>query len=81
MQFERPITCGKKVTAKVKVFQKQVKLQGQKFQYHVKDLVTRNTHVQYKSTYDRPRLKFLFTHKPTGHQAITVAPWTFVSAC
>ena len=36
--------------AKVKVFQKMVKLQGQghevqKLRYHVKGLVTRNTHV------------------------------------
>ena len=29
MQYESPITSGKKVMAKVKVFQKWVKLQGQ----------------------------------------------------
>ena len=29
VQYESPITCGKKVMAKVKVFQKYVKLQGQ----------------------------------------------------
>ena len=29
VQYESPITCGKKVMAKVKVFQKKVKLQGQ----------------------------------------------------
>ena len=29
MQYESPINCGKKIMAKVKVFQKQVKLQGQ----------------------------------------------------
>ena len=29
VKYESPITCGKKVMAKVKVFQKQVKLQGQ----------------------------------------------------
>ena len=29
MQYESPITSGKKVMAKVKVFQKKVKLQGQ----------------------------------------------------
>ena len=28
-QYESPISSGKKVMAKVKVFQKQVKLQGQ----------------------------------------------------
>ena len=30
MQYESPITSGKKVMAKVKVFRKEVKLQGQK---------------------------------------------------
>ena len=54
MQYESPITCGNKVMAKVKVFQKFVKLQGQghevkKLRYQVKDLVTRNTHGQYES--------------------------------
>ena len=29
MQYESPITAWKKVMAKLKVFQKQVKLQGQ----------------------------------------------------
>ena len=29
MQYESPITSGKKVMAKVKVFQKEAKLQGQ----------------------------------------------------
>ena len=54
MQYESPITCGKKVMAKVKVFQKYVKLQGQgpevkKLRYQVKDLVPGNTHVNYHS--------------------------------
>ena len=52
MQYESPITSGKKVMAKVKVFQKWVKLQGQEVKNYgtkVKDLVTRNTHVQYES--------------------------------
>ena len=48
-----PITCSKKVIAKVKDFQKKVKLQGQG--HEVKNygtmwgLVTRNTRVQYES--------------------------------
>ena len=29
VQYESPVTAGKKVMAKVKVFQKKVKLQGQ----------------------------------------------------
>ena len=42
------------IGAKVKVFHKWVKLQGQghevkKLWYHVKGLVTRNTHVQFES--------------------------------
>ena len=49
MQYESPITSGKKVMAKVKVFFKnwsnfKVKVMRS---YHVKGLVTRNTHVQY----------------------------------
>ena len=46
MQYESPISSGSKVTAKVKVFQKEVKLprsQGQNLWYHVKGLVKRNT--------------------------------------
>ena len=35
--------------AKVKVFHKKVKLQGQSLWYHMKGIVTRNTYVQYKS--------------------------------
>ena len=54
MQYQSPITSGKKVMAKVKVFSKvgqtsRSRSQGQKLLYHVKDLVTRNTHVQYES--------------------------------
>ena len=46
MQYQSPITSGKKVMARVKVFQKYVKLQGQghEVKNHVKGLVTRNTH-------------------------------------
>ena len=54
VQYESPITCGKKVMAKVKVFSKvgqtsRSKSRAQKLRYHVKGLVTRNTHVQYES--------------------------------
>ena len=50
MQYESPITCGKKVMAKVKVFSKvgqtsRSRSRGQKLWYHVEGLVTRNTHV------------------------------------
>ena len=47
--YESPITSGKKVMAKVNVFQKYVnrrsRSQGQTLWYHVQGLVTRNTHV------------------------------------
>ena len=52
MQYESPITCGKKVMAKVKVYSKvgqTSRSRGQKLWYQVKGLVTRNTHVQYES--------------------------------
>ena len=50
VQYESCITSGKKVMAKVKVFQ-TLKSRGQKlwYMYHVKGLVIRNTHVQYES--------------------------------
>ena len=41
MQYESPISSGKKVMAKVKVFQKEVKLQGQG--HEVKNMVTVST--------------------------------------
>ena len=54
MQYESPISSGKKVMAKVRVFSKEgqtsrLRSRGQKLWYHVKSLVTRNTHVQYES--------------------------------
>ena len=54
VQYESPITSGKKVMAKVKVFSKvgqtsRSMSRGQKLWYQVKGLVTRNTHVQYES--------------------------------
>ena len=52
MQYESPITCGKKVMTKVKVFQKtsRYRSRGKKLWYHTKGLVTSNTHVQYESS-------------------------------
>ena len=55
VQYESSITSGLKVMAKVKVFQKKVKLQGQchkvkKLSYHEKGLVIRNTHIKYESS-------------------------------
>ena len=54
MQYESPMSSSLKVMAKVKVFQKKVKLQGQGHKANnygsmVKGLATRNTHVQYES--------------------------------
>ena len=54
MQYESPISSGKKVMAKVNVFSKvgqtsRSRSRSQKVWYHVKGLVTRNTHVQYES--------------------------------
>ena len=53
MQNESPITSGKKVMAKVKVFSKvgqtsRSRSRGKTLWYHVKGLVTRPTHVQYE---------------------------------
>ena len=47
VHYESPTSSGLKLMAKVKVFQKLVKCQGQsqKLWYHVKGLVTRNTTV------------------------------------
>ena len=54
MQYESPISSGKKVMAKVKVFSKvgqpsRSMSRGKKLWYHVKGCFTRNTHVQYES--------------------------------
>ena len=52
MQYESPTSSGLKIMAKVKVFSKvgqSSRSQGKKLWYHVKGLVTRNTHVQYES--------------------------------
>ena len=53
MQYESLITSGLKVMAKVKVFFKvgqtsRSRSLGQKLWYHVKGLVTRNTHMKYE---------------------------------
>ena len=52
MQYESPMSPGKKVMAKVKVLVGQTsrsRSRGQKLWYYVKGLVTRNTTVQYES--------------------------------
>ena len=40
----------RKLWPRLKFFKFNLQGQGQKLQYHVKGLVTRNTHVQYKSS-------------------------------
>ena len=47
MQYESPITCGKKVLAKVKVFQKKVKLQGQGQKVKIMVPCERSCHKEY----------------------------------
>ena len=54
MQYESFISTGKKVMAKDKVFSKvgqtsRSRSRGQILPYHLKGLVTSNTHVQYES--------------------------------
>ena len=80
-QHESPITSGLKVMSKVKVFQKQVKLEGNKLRYHEKVLVIRNTHMKYESfIFDGLkviRLKFLSTSNAdavANSRAMTLAP-------
>ena len=75
MQYESPITCGRKVMTKVsfsKVGQtSRSRSQGQKLRCHVKGLVTRNMHVQYESpiTYSKKVMAkvkvFVHAHTPT----------------
>ena len=82
--------------AKVKIFQKKVKLQGQGHKvknlwYHVKGLVTRNTHMAYESSMFKD-LKVMakvkvFVHAANADadadadsRAMTLAPRAFVLA-
>ena len=64
MQYESPISSGKKGMAKVKVFQKKVKFQGQgkKLRFQVKGLVTRNIHVQYETPNSLMGTQLLLQH-------------------
>ena len=88
MQYESPITSGLKVIAKVKVFFKvgqtsRSRSQGQKLWYHVKGLVTRNTHLKYESSILNgfkvmAKVK-VFVHAADA-RAMTLAPQTFVPA-
>ena len=81
MQYERSITSGKKVMAKVKVFSKvgqtsRSRSRRQKLWYHVKGLVTRNTHVQYESSITSGKKVivkvkvFVHAHMPTQTQTL-----------
>ena len=61
---QSPITSGLKVKTKVKVFFKvgqtsRSRSQGQKLLYHVKGLVTRNTHLQYEESLTSSGLKVM----------------------
>ena len=93
MQFESSISSGKKVMAKVsflKVGQtSRSRSRGQKLWYHVKGLVTRNTHVQYESStsYGKKLMAKVkvFVNAANADadadgRAMTLAPRTFVPA-
>ena len=47
LQYERPISSGKKVMGKVKVFQKYVKLQGQGHEVKITVPCERSCHKEY----------------------------------
>ena len=47
MQYESPISIGKKVIAKVKIFQKNVKLQGQGHEVKNYGTSERSRHKEY----------------------------------
>ena len=94
MQYESFITSDLKVMAKVKSFSKEgqtsrSRSQGKKLWYHVKGLVTRNTHMQYESSItsglkDMAKVK-VFVHATKADAdadggAMTLAPRTFVPA-
>ena len=72
MQYESPISSGKKVMAKVKVFQKYVKFQGQGHEVKnngtIRKILSQATHMCNTKALSLPvikfcpRLKFLLTH-------------------
>ena len=49
IKYERSIYSGSNIMVKVKIFEKQVKLQGQILRYQMKGLVTRNAHLKYEN--------------------------------
>ena len=92
MQYESPISPGKKVMAKVKSFSKvsqtsRSRSQGQKFWYFVNGPVTRNTHVQYESPIScskevmaKVKVFVHASHADADGRAMTLAPRTYVPA-
>ena len=66
VKYESPTTYGSRDIAKVKVFEKQVKFQGQGHKVKSQGLITRNLHVKYENpiTYcskDKAQVKVLST--------------------
>jgi hypothetical protein len=62
VKYESATTHHSKVINKVKVFEKKVKLQGQRSECRGHDIKRKNTHVKYESPVNQklwPRLKFL----------------------
>ena len=49
VKYESPTTYGSRDIAKVKVFEKTSRSQGQKSKSQMKGLITRNLHVKYES--------------------------------
>jgi hypothetical protein len=74
MKYKSPITCHSQDMANVKVFEKWVKLQGQKFWYQYKGLVIRYTHM--KSLSDMANVK-VFADRQTDGQAKNYMPPIF----
>ena len=85
VQYESPITSGKKVMAQVKVFQKYVELQGQghTLLYHVEGPVIGNTHMKYESSIFiglkvMAKVKVFVYAADADGRAMTLAPRTVV---
>ena len=83
MQYESPLTSSKKIMAKVKVFFKvgqtsRSRSRGKKLWYHLKALVTRNTHVQYQSPTTSGKKVMtkvkVFVHAHTPTRTLTPTP-------
>ena len=88
MQYESPISSGLKFMDKVNFFSKvgqtsMSRSQGQKLLYHVKGIVTMNTHVQYESPITSGKKVMakvkVFVHATDADadgRAVTLAPRT-----